>query len=180
MATSEKVKLVNVRLSYPNIFKKGFYGGVQNKKFDATFIIPKSQKKTIAKINSLIGEVLKEDKMKRPSEEKLCIKDGDETDKEEYFDSYTLKALNENRFTTLNRDKTPATIEENPFYGGCYVNAIVSFWTQKSHGGRVNANLEGIQFYKDGEPFGNGPSDTTDHFDDVSYEEDDDYESDEL
>ena len=43
-----------------------------------------------------------------------------------------------------------------------------------SFGKRINANLYGVQFVKDGEAFGMGPVDVTDDFDDLSDDEDDD------
>ena len=72
---------------------------------------------------------------------------------------------------------TAVVEEDNIIYGGCYVNASISFWGQNNKWGkRVNANLYGIQFSKDGEPFGLGPVDVSEDFDDISNiaEEDDD------
>jgi hypothetical protein len=48
-------------------------------------------------------------------------------------------------------------------YGGCYVNALVSFWAQPlalGYGPRINANLLAVQFAGDGESFGRGQVDT--------------------
>lgn len=55
--------------------------------------------------------------------------------------------------------ETQATI-----YGGCYVNAKIQFWAQDNKWGkRINAQLCGLQFVKDGLPFSGGkPADVTD------------------
>lgn len=49
-------------------------------------------------------------------------------------------------------------------YGGCYVNAIIEFWAQDNKWGkRINAQLCGLQFVRDGDPFAGGkPADATD------------------
>ena len=50
-------------------------------------------------------------------------------------------------------------------YGGCYVNAIIGLWAQDNqHGKAVRCNLYGIQFLKDGEPFGDSGPDITNAF----------------
>ena len=74
-----------------------------------------------------------------------------------------------------NKDKTPLTEDDNVIYGGCYVNAIIELWAQdNNYGKRINANLLGVQFHKDGEPFGGGGvSVKADDFDDVSGDDDD-------
>lgn len=52
-------------------------------------------------------------------------------------------------------------------YGGCYVNAIVSFWAQQLSAGfgpRINCNLLAVQFAADGESFGRGGIDVDSNF----------------
>ena len=67
----------------------------------------------------------------------------------------------------------PLTEDDNRIYSGCYVNASVELWYQKNaYGKRVNANLLGIQFFKDGEAFGEGG--TTASGDDFDAFDDDD------
>ena len=45
-----KVLLKNVRLSFPSLFKTEVYGGEDTGKFAATFLIPKSDTKTVQSI----------------------------------------------------------------------------------------------------------------------------------
>jgi hypothetical protein len=57
----------------------------------------------------------------------------------------------------IDRDKSPLAEEDNRIYAGCYVNAIFSLWAQNNqYGKRINAQLDGVQFAKDGEPFADG------------------------
>jgi hypothetical protein len=55
----------------------------------------------------------------------------------------------------IDRDKTPLAESDNRPYSGCYVNCIIELWAQNNaYGKRINANLLAVQFYKDGQPFG--------------------------
>jgi hypothetical protein len=68
-----------------------------------------------------------------------------------------LKASTKRRPLVITRDKTPIVESDNIVYAGCYVNAIVSLWAQNNqYGKRINAQLDAVQFVRDGEPFGDG------------------------
>jgi len=167
----DKIKLQNVRLSFPSIFKKAQFEGVEGK-YEATLLLDKNDKKTKAIMDKAINELIAEAKIKVPDDKK-AIKDGDAIFEEKEYDGYeghwAIKASSSRRPTVINRDKTPVTEDDNIVYAGCYVNAIISFWIQNNkYGKRVNANLYGIQFIKDGTPFGSGDFDVTDDFDEVS------------
>ena len=165
-----KIKLSNVRLSFPSIFKRATFQGVEGK-FEATFLLnKKTQADQIEKLQAAIDKAIAEAKIKVP-EDKRCLKDGDESDYDGYEGNWSLKAANTKRPTIINRDKTPLVEDDEVIYAGCYVNAIIDFWVQNNkYGKRVNANLYGVQFFKDGEPFGMGPVDVTDDFDDLDGE----------
>lgn len=78
-------------------------------------------------------------------------------------------------YEAFNRDKTPVVEDDEVLYAGCYVNAIIDLWVQNNgFGKRVNANLYGIQFVKDGEQFGAGAVDVFDDFDDLDGDGSDD------
>lgn len=56
-------------------------------------------------------------------------------------------------------------------YGGCWVNMIVDLWAQDNQWGkRLNAQLAGIQFVKDGDAFGGGRPAGEDEFEAVEVE----------
>jgi len=150
----------NARLSYPTIFKKGTYEGKESDKYEATLLFPKSDKKTYEAVKAAIQEIMTANKAKVPAS-KWCLIDGDEIadekDYEEYRDMWVIKAGNTKRPTVIDRDRTPLVEDDEVVYAGCYVNGMISLWFQNNtYGKRVNANLLGIQFVKDGERFGDG------------------------
>jgi hypothetical protein len=163
----DKIKMQNVRLSFPNLFHTASFGGEDTGKYDATFMLDKKEHAETIKlirqeIKALANEKFKD---KLPPDDKLCLKDGDETDRQEYQGCFTLKASSKRRPLVLNRDKSPVTEEDNIIYAGCYVNAIVSLWAQNNaFGKRINASLDGVQFAGHGEPFG-APAIDADEFD---------------
>ena len=167
-----KITLKNVRLSFPNLFKKGSFNGQENGKFEATFLLPKSDKKTYDQIMKAIEECKTENKLGKVKEDNLFIKDGDEIFEEKEYAGYNghwaIKAANSSRIPVFDRDKSPIVEEDGKIYAGCYVNAIISPWGQNnSYGKRVNANLYGVQFVKDGEEFGGKSLATADDFDEL-------------
>lgn len=162
-----KMQLKNVRLSFPSIFKRSVFQGEEGK-YEATFLIPKSDEKTKKMIDDAIEKAMKEAKVSKISAEKRCLRDGDDSEYDGYEDHWSFKAANDKRPTVINRNKEPLTIDDEVIYAGCYVNAIVDIWIQNnSYGKRVNANLYGVQFVEDGEAFGMGNVDVTDDFDDL-------------
>jgi len=166
-----KVKMHNVRLSFPSLFATEKFGGEDTGKFAATFLLDKTDhadliKEIQAAMQSVADEKLKG---KLPPADKLCLKDGDETDREEMAGKMTIKASGKKRPLVIDRDKTPLNEEDGKPYAGCYVNAIIHVWAQSNeYGKRVNAQLNGVQFFGDGEPFGSPgiAVDEFDHFDD--------------
>lgn len=176
---AKKIMLKNVRLSFPSLFSKSEFEGKQGK-FEATLLLDKSDKKQYKAIMDAIEECKKEANKKVP-ESKYFIKDGDEIFEEKEYDGYenmfAIKAGNSKRPTVIDRDKTPIAEEDEKVYAGCFVNAIVSPWVQDNqYGKRVNANLLGIQFVKDGEAFGDAVVASDDDFDEIEdeFEEDED------
>ena len=121
-----------------------------------------------AQILGIINDLVTESEKKIPAS-KWAIKEGDEVDYDGYEGQWSIKASSTRRPTVIDRDKTPLTEDDEKIYAGCYVNAIVDFWVQDNEfGKRVNANLFGIQFVKDGEEFGAGSVDVTDDFAELS------------
>lgn len=176
----ENIKLRKVRLSFPSVFEHGSFGGKSTGKYEATFLLPKSDEKTYNLIVKQIKALLAEKKMKIPTA-KWFIKDGDETEDEHAQGCWIIKTANKNRPTLIDRNKNTVTKEDNEidamFFGGAWVNASISMWAQDNEfGKRVNGNLAGIQYVK-GDINEDGFSDTgtadVDEFDD---EDDDDGE----
>ena len=152
------IKLMNVRLSFPAIFQKAIFDGVETK-FEATLLLDKvKHAAVILQINAAIKAKIDEElKGARVPPEKLFIKDGDDSPYDGYAGCFSVKASNRQRPLVIDRDKTPLVESDGRPYAGCMVNAIIDPWAQNNnYGKRINANLLGIQFVGDGEPFGSG------------------------
>ena len=140
-----KIKLPNVRLSFPSVFQKASFNGVETK-YEATFLLSKKDHADlIASIQAEIKKKVAEDlKGAKLGADKICLRDGDETEYEGYAGHLSLKASNKKRPMVLNKDKTPLTEDDNVIYGGCYVNMMVEVpRTGSAHKSRLNAKKPG-------------------------------------
>lgn len=172
-----KVKLNNVRLSFPSLFRKATFNGEETK-FEATFLINKeTQADLIEKIKVVIADKIKNDlKGAKLAADKICLKDGDEVEYDGYAGHVSIKASNDKRVAVFNRDKSPLAEDDNVIYAGCYVNAIIEIWAMNNQWGkRINAKLLGVQFAKDGENFGDSSSASADDFDFIGDDSDEDF-----
>ena len=159
-------------MSFPSLFKTEIYAGEDTEKYAATFLIPKSDTKTVTAIEQACKQALVEKygEGKVPKGFKMPLVDGDDKEYQGYADHVCIKANTKKRPTLVNRDKTPIVEEDGILYGGCYVNASIDVWVMdNSYGKKVLASLNAIQFVKDGEAFGN-KSDALDDFDDLDDE----------
>ena len=168
-----KIKLENVRLSFPSLFRKANFNGEETK-YEATLLINKdSQADLIKQLEKAIQEKLKTDlKGAKLGADKICLRDGDGVDYDGYEGHMSLKAANSKRPLVIDKDKSPLTEDDNVIYGGCYVNAIIELWAQNNNWGkRINANLLGVQFVRDGDSFGAaGESASVDDFEELEEE----------
>jgi len=170
-----KIKLQNVRLSFPSLFRKAQFQGEETK-YEATFMLNKEEHADkIAEIEKAIQAGMKEHfKGAKIPSDKICLKDGDHSGRDEYEGHYTIKCANNKRPKVIDRDKTPLTEDDGKPYSGCYVNAVIDLWYQNNgYGKRVNANLLGVQFFKDGEPFESGSVADDDDFEEFEVDDED-------
>jgi hypothetical protein len=170
-----KILLSNVRLSFPSLFRKAVFNGDETK-FEATFLINKAtQGPKIKDIKAAIDAAIKDGlKGAKLPPDKICLKDGDDIDYAGYAGHMSLKASSTKRPMVLDRDKSPLTEADNKLYAGCYVNASLELWVQNNqYGKRINCNLLGVQFMKDGEPFADGVKGSLDDFEAFADEEND-------
>jgi hypothetical protein len=168
-----EVKLTNVRLSFPHLFKAQ-EGKVDPKtgkkgadKFNASFLIPKNTeegKANHAKMKTAINAAAKAKwgdnipKEIKAKPEKLCCRDGDLESYDGYEGSWYVSSSNAKRPTVIDRNKAPLVEADGKPFAGCYVNAIIRVWCQDNeHGKRVNASLEGVQYKAEGPAFGAAP-----------------------
>ena len=168
-----KIKLQNVRLSFPSLYRKAVFGGEESK-FEGTFLLDKTTHADVIKKIEAGIKAINADKHKGKTlaADKVCLKDGDTIDYDGYAGNMSIKASSTKRPLVLGADKAPLTEDDGKTYAGCYVNAMVELWGQKNqYGERVNANLLAVQFAKDGTPFGDGVSASVDDFDEIVIED---------
>lgn len=171
-----RVTLLDVRLTFPNVFEAKVVNGQGEPKFSATALFAKTHPQ-LAEIKAKIleaattkwgakaGEVLKQ----LQAADKICLHDGDaKSDYDGYAGSFFINASNKIRPTVIGGGpdgRAPTTAAEGKIYSGCYVNMIVDFWSQdNSFGKRVNASLMGVQFLRGGPRLAGGGVAAADDF----------------
>ena len=149
--------VIPCRISFANIWEpKAINGG--DEKYSVSCLIPKSDKKTLARIQKAV-EAAKEDGKARkwsgkiPLNLKLPLRDGDidRPDDENYEDCYFLNASSKDAPQVVDRKVNPV-LDPMMVYSGCYCNVSVNFYAFNANGNRgVAAGLGNIQFVRDGE-----------------------------
>ena len=149
--------VIPCRISFANIWEpKAINGG--DEKYSVSCLIPKSDKKTLARIQKAV-EAAKEDGKARkwsgkiPPNLKLPLRDGDidRPDDENYEDCYFLNASSKDAPQVVDRKVNPI-LDPMMVYSGCYCNVSVNFYAFNANGNRgVAAGLGNIQFVRDGE-----------------------------
>lgn len=165
------VMLNDVRLAFPSLFKATSFKPEDPKKYGATFLLePDSE--NVKKVKKAMVAAAEE---KWPGKgvamvkqlvagNRVCLRSGDEKSDYDGFEGMVFVSTNNpKRPTVFDRDRTPLAEEDGRIYAGCYVNARVEVWAQDSHqwGKRLNASVIGVQFVRDGEPFGGGAAPAT-------------------
>lgn len=160
-----KVKLTNVRLSFPSLWKMSDFNGQSTGKYEATFLIPKDDPQAKA-IQEMVKSVGAQELGKDWAKAKLCIYDGDLKEYDGYAGHWAIKASNRKRPVVIDRDKSMLAEEDDVLYAGCYVNASISISAFSGQWGKfVSATLLGIQFSKAGDSFGGDGGNAIDDFD---------------
>jgi hypothetical protein len=162
LKTSNPIKLNDVRLSYPSLFRRTVHPKAPadaKPKYQASFILDKVEHaKEIDTIKKAIENLLTENKTSIQKLKDICFKDGDDSDKEEYKNKYILNAKSINSFPVVGKDGiTPVHEDDNMFYAGCYVSAYITLYFYNEISTGMTANIKAVQFRKDGVSFGNEP-----------------------
>lgn len=166
------ILIKNVRLSYPHLFEKFVMEGDDEGKgrYSGKFLMGNaSHAEEIKALRRHLVELQKEWFEGKIGGDKLFLKNGEDSGKEEQEDSWVVSASDSKRRPqVLNKDKSVVTAEDDIVYAGCYVHVLIRPWKQQhpKYGKRVNANLVGVQFARDGDRFGEEPVDATNYFDD--------------
>jgi len=180
--TSEVIKLKNVRLSFPVLFKARAFSKEQDAKFQATFLLDPSDSEHagfIKEIKKAAKAVLTEKFGEVPDRDdlKLCYGLADKHTKKKKYDGYEgmfyIQTSNSTQPNLIDRKKNEVIEQDGVLYAGCYVNTNITLWPQDHPvGGKgVNANLRIVQFFKDGEAFGNAKA-SAEEMDEVDLDDD--------
>lgn len=178
MINETKVLTGKVRLSYANVWEpKSINGGKE--KYSTSIIIPKSDTKTIEKIEKAVKAAIEKDlgkfggKMPNMKTIKLPLRDGDvEKDDEAYKDAYFVNANSMTAPQIVDRN-VEQIIDRSEVYSGVFVRVTLNFYAFNVNGNRgVACGLGNIQKIADGEPLG-GRSNAKDDFEALDTDEDD-------
>jgi hypothetical protein len=172
------LSLKGVRLSFQSLFDTDQYD-----RYSATFIIdPVKNADVVKQLDAEImrvatekwGEKTKNILAKAHADDAVAFVKSDKLNKDGdvyggFEDMFWLAANNKTQPTIVDLDRTPLTRASGRPYNGCYVVARVSIWAQDNKWGRrVNAELKGVQFYRDGDAFTGGRPADPDDFEDLS------------
>ena len=164
--------VVPCRISFANIWEAKSING-SDPKYSVSCVIPKSDKKTLAKIEAAVEAAKAEAKGKKwggkiPPNLKLPLRDGDieRPDDENYANCMFLNANSSDKPGIVDRQVNPI-LDPMQVYSGCYCNVSLSLYGFNSNGNRgVACGLGNIQWLKDGERL-SGKADAASDFDAV-------------
>lgn len=163
------VRLRNVRLSFPALFEPKSVMGSEAK-YSANFLMEKGSEN--AKLCAqAVQEILRlKNKGKAIPDDKIAFGEANRKDYDGYDDdNMYVAAKSTKRVQVVDKDLTPLTEDSGRPYAGCYVNATVRFWWQDNKWGkRVNCALRAVQFWADGDSFGEKAADVESEFADVT------------
>lgn len=173
--SSTKVITGKARFSYANVFEPRAISEDQKAKYSVSIIIPKKDKKTIAKIEAAIKAAAEDGKAKFggkvPKKYKQPLRDGDEDreDDEAYENSMFINANSLNRPGLVDENLDPIMDKED-FYSGCYGRASVNFYAYNVSGNiGIACGLNNLQKLEEGEKLGGAAASAEDDFgDDLS------------
>ena len=188
MPTSDIIKLKNVRLSFPQLFKMRSFREGQDPRFEATFLLDPSDKAhaKIIKGVEAFGNAASDEQWPKGRPKKCIPCYGLAEDFDLDYDGYegmykiSTSANAKNPVQVYDRGRqllevNANGIEPNIPYAGCYVNATITLWTQDNeYGSRINANLRLVQFAKDGDAFGAAAANAEEELDILDDDEDGD------
>jgi hypothetical protein len=174
-----RIMLKNVRLAFPSLFTPTTVAGEGKPRYSAMLILEPDhpqlkeiREKMIAvakeKWAAKAGDVFKS----LEKSDKLALHDGDTKSQYDGLagNQFISAAAQENaRPTVIDGQKNPLTERDGKPYAGCYVNVTIDLWAQdNNYGKRVNAQLRGVQFLRDGDAFSAGRPADSDEFEEVT------------
>ncbi|MGN0179798.1 MAG: DUF2815 family protein [Monoglobaceae bacterium] len=162
----------DTRWSYANVWEpKSINGGAA--KYSVSLIIPKSDTKTIAKIEAAIKAAYDEGQVKLKGNGrsvpaltaiKTPLRDGDteRPDDSAYANSYFINANSSTAPGIVDADCNPI-MTRSEVYSGVYGRASINFYAFNSNGNKgIACGLNNLQKIRDGEPLGGKSSAASD------------------
>ena len=155
------------RLSYVSVFEPKLMKDNVTEKYTVTLLIPKTDKRTLAKIKAAQDEAVRVFKEKNPGKKlpvnlSTTLHDGDgvKDSGEEYGPEcrghMVMTVTSKRRPVIVYADKTPMT-DPGEMYSGCYGRAVINFFVYNTLGNvGITAGLNGIMKMEDGEPLAGG------------------------
>lgn len=165
-ANSTKVVTGKVRFCYANVFEPTSMNEGDTPKYNVCILIPKSDTKTLEKINKAIEAAKQAGKSKIadksgkiPSTLKTPLRDGDEErgDDEAFEGHYFINANSTRKPSIVDRDLAPI-MDKEEFYSGCYGRASINFYAYNVNSKGIAAGLNNLQKLEDGEHLAGGSS----------------------
>jgi len=171
------VRLDDVRIAFPALFKAEQVGNKGKPAFSATFLMT-PEHPALEKLKQAIKDVAVEKWGDEAAEilqqlvasDRVCLRNGNtKANYDGFAGNMFVSARGYVRPLVIAQDKSALLEEDGKPYSGCYVNAQISIWAQANqYGKRINAQLGGVQFLRDGESFGGGHVADVSEFDTVS------------
>lgn len=168
------------RWSYANVWDpKSINGGAP--KYSVSLIIPKSDTKTVEKIQAAIQAAYEEGQSKLKGNGKSVpalsvlktpLRDGDmeRPDDPAYADSYFINANSATAPGIVDADRNPI-MERSEVYSGVYGRASINLYAFNSNGNKgIACGLNNLQKIRDGDPLG-GKSRAEDDFETDEYDD---------
>jgi hypothetical protein len=182
-ASPLKIRLDNVRIAFPRLYKGEQYQGAGTFRCGAQLIISPDHPQ-MAKVEALIdlaGQTKFKDKWPVArkaafAKDNVCLRDGDLKAKYEGFAGNKVLSANCPGGETEEACKKPKVYDlqrnlvekdNGMIYSGCFVNALVEFYGDGRRGEQINCSLLGVQFARDGYAFA-GSSAKADDFEAAS------------
>lgn len=175
-----RLMLRDVRLAFPSLWKPTAPRTGGEAAFSASFILPPDHKQ-LGEIRAALKAVAKEkwgakaDAVYKALEQgdKLALHNGNtKAEYEGYEGNFFVSTRSKVRPTVLDQQRQDLTEADGKPYSGCYVDASVELWAQDNDfGKRINAQLRGVQFRRDGDAFAGGArAADADEFDEIGVE----------
>jgi hypothetical protein len=172
-----KLMIEGARLAFPNLFKQRTNEKGEPGKFGALLIIPPTHP-AVKLLNAAFDAVAREKWGQKAdvilkglrAQDRLALHDGSTKAQYDGFEgNLYISSSSDVRPTVIDRDRSPLSSEDGKPYAGSYVNASIEIWAQDNpaYGKRINAQLRGVQFLRDGDAFAAGRPADVDEFADL-------------